>query len=204
MPPQPQLWWAWWLERNDLFQPGVKPLEERYRAIEIAVVDRPTSTSGSSRPAMTMDCLAAGTTVWTLEGQKAIEKVQLGDQVLSQDPDTGELAYKPVLAMTVRPAGPLMRIDTGRSIIRTSGGHLFWQSGQGWAKARDLKAGATLHTAKNIVQVRQAERVESEPTYNLVVEDFHSYFVGDELILSHDNTIRQPTNATVPGYVGRR
>ena len=154
-----------------------------------------------------MDCLAAGTTVWTLEGQKAIEKVRVGDQVLAQDADSGELAYKPVLATTVRPAAPLMKIDLGSNgggIIRTSGGHLFWQSGQGWAKARDLKAGASLHTAQGVVNVRQADRVESEPTYNLVVADFHSYFVGDNLVLSHDNTIREQTNATVPGYVGRR
>jgi hypothetical protein len=204
MPPQPQLWWTWWLERNELFQPGVKPLEQRYRVTEVSVVDSPTSASGSKSPPVTMDCLAAGTTVWTLEGPKAIERVQRGDQVLAQDPDTGELAYKAVLATTVRPSAPLMRIDAGRGVIRTSGGHLFWQSGQGWAKARDLKAGVMLHTAKNVLQVRQVERVESEPTYNLVVEDFHSYFVGDELILSHDNTIRQPTNAIVPGYVGRR
>ena len=109
---------------------------------------------------------------------------------------------------TVRPAAPLMKIDlgldAGRGVIRTSGGHLFWQSGQGWAKARDLKAGAALHTAQGIVNVRQADRVESEPTYNLVVADFHSYFVGENLVLSHDNTIREQTDAVVPGYAGRR
>ncbi len=204
MPPEPQLWWAWWLERNDLFQPGVKPLEQRYRVREVAVADRSSSTNASAPSRMSMDCLAAGTMVWTLDGHKAIEKVQLGDQVLSQDPDTGELAYRPVLATTVRPAGPLMRIETRRGAIRTSGGHLFWQSGQGWVKARDLKRGATLHTAKEVIQVHQVDSVESEPTYNLVVADFHSYFVGEQLILSHDNTIREQTNAIVPGYVGRR
>jgi hypothetical protein len=204
LPPEPQLWWAWWLERNDLFQPGVKPLEQRYRVREVAVVDRTTGTTVSAPPATTMDCLAAGTKVWTIEGHKAIEQVQLGDQVLSQDPDTGELAYRPVLATTVRPAAPLMRIETDQGTIRTSGGHLFWQSGQGWVKARDLKRGAMLHTAREVTQVRQVDKVESEPTYNLVVADFHSYFVGEPLILSHDNTIRQQTNAIVPGYVGRR
>jgi hypothetical protein len=34
-----------------------------------------------------------------------------------------------------------------------------------------------------------------------VVADFHTYFVGEAKILSHDNTIRQPTNAVVPGLV---
>ncbi len=203
MPPDPQLWWSWWLERNETFQPDVKPLEQRYRVREVAVADQPTSLRVSTPATTTCDCLAAGTTVWTLDGHKAIEKVRVGDQVLSQDPDTGELAYKPVLATTVRPAAPLVRLETDRGVIRTSGGHLFWQSGRGWAKARDLKAGAMLHTAQQVLQVRGVDRVESEPTYNLVVADFHSYFVGEELILSHDNTIRQRTNAIVPGYAER-
>ena len=97
-----------------------------------------------------------------------------------------------------------MKIDLGAAVIRTSGGHLFWQSGHGWAKARELKSGAKLHTAQGVVNVRQAEGVESEPTYNLVVADLHSYFVGEQLILSHDNTIREQTNATVPGYAAKR
>ncbi len=203
LPPDPQLWWSWWLERNETFQPDAKPLEQRYRVREVAVADQPSLSVSTPAP-RSCDCLAAGTMVWTLEGYKAIEKVRVGDQVLSQDPDTGELAYKPVLATTLRPAAPLVRIETDGGVIRTSGGHLFWQSGQGWTKARDLKPGAMLHTAQQVLQVRGVDRVESEPTYNLVVADFHSYFVGQELVLSHDNTIRERTNAIVPGYAGRR
>jgi hypothetical protein len=168
----------------------------------VAVADR--SAASGAMAAASCDCLAAGTTVWTLEGHKAIEKVQIGDQVLSQDPETGELAYKPVVATTLRPAAPLIRLETEQGVIRTSGGHPFWQSGQGWVKARDLKPGAMLHTAQQVVRVVKVERVESEPTHNLIVADFHSYFVGEQMILSHDNTIRERTNATVPGYIGRR
>ena len=40
---------------------------------------------------------------------------------------------------------------------------------------------------------------DSEPTYNLVVADFHSYFVGATKVLSHDNTVRAPTGMTLPG-----
>ena len=39
--------------------------------------------------------------------------------------------------------------------------------------------------------------------YNLVVADFHTYFVGGARILSHDNTIRRPTSAIVPGLANR-
>ena len=37
--------------------------------------------------------------------------------------------------------------------------------------------------------------------YNLVVADFHTYFVGHSKILSHDNTVRDATDAVVPGLV---
>ncbi|MEZ6104079.1 MAG: hypothetical protein R3E01_34495 [Pirellulaceae bacterium] len=53
-------------------------------------------SSAASQPSYHMDCLAAGTTVWTDRGPLAIEKVESGDLVLSQHPETGELAYKPV------------------------------------------------------------------------------------------------------------
>jgi hypothetical protein len=40
---------------------------------------------------------------------------------------------------------------------------------------------------------------KTEPAYNLVVEGFHSYFAGKGKYLTHDNTIRRPTDRVVPG-----
>lgn len=40
---------------------------------------------------------------------------------------------------------------------------------------------------------------EPAPTYNLVVADFHTYFVGKSGILSHDVLPPKPTNKLVPG-----
>ena len=41
--------------------------------------------------------------------------------------------------------------------------------------------------------------VETEATYNLIVADFHTYFVGNSRLLSHDNTICVPTdNNSIP------
>ena len=69
----------------------------------------------------------------------AIETIKVGDRVLAQDIDTGELAYKPVLRTTVRPAKPLVRLQIGDEAIVATGGHRFWVSGEGWTKSRDLK-----------------------------------------------------------------
>jgi len=48
---------------------------------------------------------------------------------------------------------------------------------------------------------RSVDAADAQKTYNLVVADFHTYFVGNARIFTHDNTVRRPTNALVPGLV---
>lgn len=212
LPAEPQSWWNWWNEANEVFVKDEKQLKAVRRVEQVAIVDRvsepnvpsPQSSSGPTLSAqgqrsLAMDCLAAGTPVWTLHGKVAVEKIQVGDLVLSQHPETGELAYKPVLQTTVRPKGPLMKVVAGRDTIETSGGHLFWVSGEGWVKSRKLTSGKELHTTAGTVRVDYVEESPAAETYNLVVADFNTYFVGDERTLCHDNTVRQPTTAVVPG-----
>jgi hypothetical protein len=144
-------------------------------------------------------CLVAGTPVWTDRGPLAIETVQIGDRVLSQNVETGELAYKPVLRTTVRPQRPLLALEIGPRTVRMTEGHLFWISGRGWTKARDIKAGMLIHDVTGTTVVRPAGSTKAEPTYNLVVADFHTYFVGETKVLSHDITPAESTDVLVPG-----
>jgi hypothetical protein len=146
-----------------------------------------------------MDCLAAGTLVWTLTGPMPIEKLLPGDMVLSQDAESGELNYKPVLRTTVRPRGTTFRVTAESETIAASSGHLFWVAGEGWVKARHLAPGQELHSRDGAVRVSSVEPGEEVETFNLEVADFHSYFVGEGKVLCHDNTVRQPTTAIVPG-----
>ena len=44
-------------------------------------------------------------------GPVAVEKIKVGDRVLSQDAETGELAYKPVLHTTVRTNAELVKLE---------------------------------------------------------------------------------------------
>jgi hypothetical protein len=53
------------------------------------------------------------------------------------------------------------------------------------------------------VLIEAVEPGNHEQTYNLVVADFHTYFAGADRALSHDNTIRQPTDRVVPGLAAR-
>jgi hypothetical protein len=154
---------------------------------------------GTATALIVHECLAAGTTVWTLRGATTIESVRVGDLMLSRDQDSGELAYKPVLRTTVRPKGPIVRLNINGDTIETSGGHLFWVSGEGWTRSRELQPGMVLHGASGPARVTSTEAGEPVETYNLVVADFSTYFVGSAKVLSHDFLTPQPTRAIVPG-----
>ena len=128
-----------------------------------------------------------------------IETIRAGDVVLSQDIESGELAYKPVLRTTIRPMERLIKIQVGNETFETSGGHLFWVSGQGWSRARDLESGQSLHAIDGAVPVLAVGSGDEAQTYNLVVADFSTYVVGNGKLLSHDVTDRRPTRTIVPG-----
>jgi len=72
-------------------------------------------------------------------------------------------------------------------------------SGTGWVKSRELQSGQILHGAAGPVHLSSVELAGEAETYNLVVADFHTYFVGYRKVLSHDNSMRLPTRAVVPG-----
>jgi hypothetical protein len=191
LPAQADAWWNWWLEVNELELPSGKSLVARYQTNQVNVL-------GVYRRYI-MSCFNAGTPVWTDQGPIAIERVRIGDLVLSRDIESGELAYKPVLLTTVRPKRQLTQLTAGNESIQATGGHLFWVSGNGWVRAKELQAGQVLHAAASPVTVVDVQPGNIAETYNLVVDEFHTYFVGQQKLLSHDNTPRRPTRMIVPG-----
>ncbi|HVU90013.1 MAG TPA: polymorphic toxin-type HINT domain-containing protein [Pirellulales bacterium] len=180
----PKGWWDWWAQFNEVNYAQEKPTYEnaRYNLI-------PRSHS----------CFVPGTLVWTVTGTVAIENVQVGDWVLSQNVDSGELTYKPVEAVTHGTPLPLVEICIGQQTIRATHGHLFWVVGTGWRMAKELKVGDRLHTTKGTLTIDTVEKTGEAACHNLVVRDFNTYFVTDAMILVHDIEIRGPTTAIVPG-----
>jgi len=196
----PHAWWQWWLEESDRIQNSKRTTLSRQYTSKIALsaikyrrtYSQPMGSGASS-------CFAAGTLVWTTDGAMPIEKIEVGDMVLAKDIESGELCYKPVLETTVRQPSPLITFKVGAETIFASRGHLFWQSGTGWTQARRLQYGMLLHAAGAPVRVTNWGEAPPQPTYNLVVADFNTYFVGEEKVLTHDVTEEEPTDVVVPG-----
>jgi hypothetical protein len=184
-------WWQWWANYVDTQRVGDKPVAV---AVSENIIGDPTT-----RFSVPTSCFAAGTPVWTESGAKLIETVQVGDRVLAKDIETGELAYKPVLRTTIRPPKELTTLRFGDETIVCTGGHRFWSSGSGWIKARDLEPHTQLHTVTGNTPVWSAKKGSTAETYNLVVADFHTYFVGKTGVLCQDLLIPHSTNNVVPG-----
>ena len=209
---RPMAWWKWWWqdynEMYDVGGAGGKP-EYDYEDYEEYAGDNPTywpiSTVGAGPVTIAAhSCFAPGTKVWTLTGRQPIEKIKAGDCVLAQDVETGEPAYKPVLAVTTRPAGPWVKIGLGAEAIAATPSHPFWVAGRGWQMTKQLRAGDRVHSLSGGIPVATIAALETDDlpgslAYNLIVADFGSYFVGDRGILVHDNTPRRPTAAILPG-----
>jgi hypothetical protein len=191
----PRVWWQWWADFSDVQRVGEKPV--------VTVVDESyvygDPTLRFNRKSGRCCCLAAGTPVWTDRGLLAIETISVGDRVLAQDIETGALAYKPVLQTTVRPPRELMTLRCGGETVICTGSHRFWNSGVGWIRARELASQTLLHTVTGNAPVWSAKNGKAAETYNLVVADFHTYFVGKTGVLSQDVLIPRGTNNVVPG-----
>jgi hypothetical protein len=147
-----------------------------------------------------VDCFVAGTEVWTETGVEPIETIRVGDRVLAQEPKTGELSFKPVVATTLRLNVPVIQMVFTTEAITCTLGHPVWVNGDGWRMAKQLLPEQQLHTVHGGVCLSEMKRLEEyKDTHSLVVADFHTYFVGETGVLVHDNVYRESTSVLVPG-----
>ncbi|RHX89501.1 hypothetical protein DLM76_21355, partial [Leptospira yasudae] len=134
-------------------------------------------------------CFVAGTLVHTKTGLKKIETIQIGDEVLTKDEETGEMFYKPVTETMNHDGDALYEISlgTGETIVSTWN-HPYFTSKSGWVKAKDLLPGDQLIGTKGeYISVSDTRELsQSERVYNFEVEETHSYFVGEKGVWVHN------------------
>ena len=138
----------------------------------------------------TSQCFVAGTLVLTIEGSKPIEEIKAGDLVYSTDPETGESEYKEVVQTFENETEELVHISVADDEIVTTPKHPFYVPHKGWTSAIDLRAGDILVLSNGeyvIVEKVQHEILESPvKVYNFEVQDFHTYYVGENSVLVHN------------------
>lgn len=192
--------WDWWSDYTEREPAPMKLASYQYRMNLLrSSVYESTAPVVEPPPVQSCECFVAGTPVITSRGEKPIDSLVVGDQVLSKNLATGELVWDVVVTTTRQPAKPLIALETDNDQFQCTGGHLFWVSGKGWTKARDLEDGDVLHGLTRPSLVVSVAEADAEPTYNLVTRRYHNYFVGEGKTLSHDFDEQTPTAIRVPG-----
>lgn len=226
----PNEWRKWWLDYNDVelhkqTRSGFQVQQQRMTRVKLPrpgqntdggaqgsstrtpsgtgsqpVRARARSRIGAFRSPAVFDCFVAGTRVWTETGVEPIESIRVGDRVLAQELETGELSFKPVITTTRRLNVPVLQMVFASDTIACTLGHPVWVNGDGWRMAKNLFHDQQLHSVQGGICLKEVKRLEEfADTYSLVVADFHTYFVGESGILVRDNIYREPTRALVPG-----
>lgn len=135
-------------------------------------------------------CFVAGTLVLTAAGLVAIENIKVGDKVIATDPETFKTAEKEVLETYIRKVPQLVHLVINKELIVTTIDHPFYVKGIGFVNAGELKIGEQLINSDGeicFVEKKTMELCEtSETVYNLQVEDYHTYYVGENEILVHN------------------
>jgi hypothetical protein len=189
-------WESWWTNQLGYAYRTSEPapVPTMVENVPLAYTPQPVPVvTFNSNPVLSgftrMSCFGAGTLVRTLDGLRAIETLEVGDQVLTQDLTTGGLGYQPILVVHHNPPSPTFLIKLKGETIVSSPFHRFWEAGRGWVMARDMKPGATLRTLGGLATVDTVETGPVQKVYNLDVASDHDFFVGEGGTLVHDNTL---------------
>lgn len=147
----------------------------------------------------TMKCFVAGTLILTAEGLKRIEEIKAGDRVLSADTETMISEYKTVLETFVRRTNEIIHIFIENEEITTTVDHPFWVNGKGFVSAMNLVIGSELINDKGdivcVENIRRETNRDGVEVFNFKVEDFHTYYVGENGILVHNANCRLFSNS---------
>lgn len=129
-------------------------------------------------------CFVAGTQVCTQKGMMPIEKVMIGDYVLSYNTDTGEQSYNKVLKTYSRNVDALCEVSVADTTIISTPNHPYFVDGD-WVAASDLKVGDRLLLSDDTIEEVKAVNIIDSPStkvYNLNVESDHTYYAEEVLV----------------------
>jgi len=152
-------------------------------------------------------CFEAGTLVATPDGLKPIEKIAVGNLVLSVDPETRKIAPKRVTRLirpNPKPVYELALRDAGGrgETFHVTADHRWEVDGVGWVATAELKAGDRIETGSGVDVTVAAVLVTKivERTFNLEVADWHTFMVGKDHAVVHNGCLTPSDIAAGLGY----
>lgn len=193
---EPVAWWNWWRDTDGTVD--INNLGRRVTSLAAEVVQSRQVTQSTNRA---RDGFQAETPVWTRRGLLPISGVIPGDEVLSQHPETGELAYKLVLGVTTAPSSICRKMTADKSEYIATKGARAWVTGTGWRSFKSMQPEDRIHSVDGWTPIEGLVDIENQRANNLIVEDFHTFFVGKQKLLVHDGAPIEPASTVVPGML---
>jgi hypothetical protein len=160
-----------------------------YNGFQITISALAMFTAGFTKGMKNPVCFVAGTMVLTAMGLKAIEAIQAGGQVIATNPDTFQTEEKKVVETYINKTTCIVKIIIQNEVIYTTMNHPFYVKGQGFVAACKLsKSDEIMNASGSSYPVECVELEEKqEIVYNFQVEDYHTYYVGENSILVHND-----------------
>ena len=134
-------------------------------------------------------CFVAGTQVHTPAGLRGIETLVNGDLVFAFDTKRGLCTVRSVLRLEQGHTQRLLDIVVAGERLSSTPQHRFWSPARRqWVQARELAAGMRLldRQSRECTLESTQERQAHAPTFNLLVDGEHNYFVGQAGVLVHN------------------
>ena len=146
-------------------------------------------------------CFEAGTPILTKTGKRPIESVAVGDMVWSSNPETGEAGWRRVEETFINDESTVWELTfadenkQATKLHRVTGAHPYWVVSPAndnhvgaWVTVNALKPDMQVQTKSGntltVLSVHDTGVIKR--TYNFEVEDFHTYYVGDDEVLVHN------------------
>ncbi|WP_228484343.1 polymorphic toxin-type HINT domain-containing protein, partial [Leptospira borgpetersenii] len=140
-------------------------------------------------------CFVEGTLVLTGRGLKTIEKIKVGEEVLAYDPKTEAQTFKSVVRLFQNETEELVKIKFGNDMeVVTTPGHRFFTDNRGFVLAGELtKEDLLFDKSEQSVRIHTIEKEtlkEKTRVFNFEVADYHTYYVSEECILVHNDSVK--------------
>ncbi len=135
-----------------------------------------------------LNSFSGGTTVATENGEVPIREIRVGDKVYAYNEETGEIDSYTVTATISHTDETVVELTIGDETLTTTLEHPFYTAMGHWVEAEDLEIGDWIYSAEyGYGRVNAIEIVDdSQPMYNLTVDEAHTFFVGEGQWLVHN------------------